>query len=760
MEYKLQDLIDIQKIQGLLDSLHEAFLPSIGIIDREGTILARAGSQNVCLSFHRRDAVAAQECLESDRLAGRLASESSSTVTYHCPHGLIDSATPIVIDGTHMGSVFIGQFLLEPPDVETFRKRARTYGFDENTYLEAIARVPVISQADLERYTAFICTMTALLADMGLQHLRQFESEAELRASQQSYREMFDASWDALFVHDPVTGAILDVNQTMLDMFGYTREEVLRLTAHEISENVPPYSREEATRRIQAAVTEGPQLFEWRSRRKNGEVFWVEVSLRSCQLQGHHRILASARDITHRKEAQEKLATTQALLATAIEQSPAGILIADAPSLTVRVANPAAFTIRGSPTAQLTDISIAEHCKGWHITYPDGVTPYSAEDLPMGRAILKGEVSTNVETVVQTEQGEKRWLSINASPVRDANNRIIAGITVFHDITERKRAEQALVRSNHLLRAIIEASPLAVVSVDLDTNVVLWSPAAERIFGWTEQEIVGQRYPLAPDGRWDEVEAALAQAMQGASMSQQERLRRRKDGSLIPVSISTAAMRDEAGNVIGIMAIIADITKRKQAEEGLRFANTILRTQQETASDGILVVNEAARIISYNQRFVDMWELPPELMASGADEPVLQAVARKVANTPEFLARIEYLYQHRDVKTHEELALTNGATFERYTAPMWGIDGQYYGRVWYFHDITDRKRTEEALAESNRVLLTLMSNLPGMAYRCRNDRQWTHLLFRAIASNSHSDVAFSWEFGACSGCALRARWIT
>ncbi len=126
------------------------------------------------------------------------------------------------------------------------------------------------------------------------------------RKSEQSYREIFNAANDAIFVHDAVTGAILDVNETMSAMFGYSREEAMRLGADDSSEGSPPYSLAEAVDLLRRAVNEGPQVFEWRSRRKGGELFWTEVALRSTCIGGHGRVLAVVRDISERKRAEEE----------------------------------------------------------------------------------------------------------------------------------------------------------------------------------------------------------------------------------------------------------------------------------------------------------------------------------------------------------------------------------------------------------------------------------------------------------------------
>jgi PAS domain S-box-containing protein len=128
-----------------------------------------------------------------------------------------------------------------------------------------------------------------------------------LSNSERKYHEIFDATTDAIFIHDMETGSIVSVNQGMLEMFGYTLEEAKSLHLADLSAGASPYSQEEAMGWMKRAIDEGPQRFEWLSKRKDGELFWTEVSLKHTHIGEEEMVLASVRDISQSKAAENEL---------------------------------------------------------------------------------------------------------------------------------------------------------------------------------------------------------------------------------------------------------------------------------------------------------------------------------------------------------------------------------------------------------------------------------------------------------------------
>ena len=173
--------------------------------------------------------------------------------------------------------------------------------------------------------------------------------------------------------------------------------------------------------------------------------------------------------------------------------------------------------------------------------------------------------------------------------------------------------------------------------------------------------------------------------------------------------------------------------ERKRNVEETRFQKLLLEAQSEALIDGILTVDANANIISFNRRFVEMWGISAELVAARSDEPVLMSVVDRIVDGQQFLDRVRYLYEHRDLVSREEILLKDGRVFDRHTSPVKRTDGAYYGRIWTFRDITGHKQAEEELrqreddlAEAQRV-----ARLGSWRYDITSNKvRWSDELYR------------------------------
>ena len=194
-------------------------------------------------------------------------------------------------------------------------------------------------------------------------------------------------------------------------------------------------------------------------------------------------------DITEKREVEEALRQRERLLTWAIEQLPIPVIIADAPDVSISRYNKAAFDLLAIPTEHLEDIELGEHREFWPTFYPDG-SPYDVLDLPLTRAIRKGEISKDLEIILRKTDGD-HWISASAAPLRDENGNIMAGIVVFPEITDRKLAEHEITESRTFLDTIIDKSPFAMWISDPGGTVIRTNHALHEALNLTSDQIVG-----------------------------------------------------------------------------------------------------------------------------------------------------------------------------------------------------------------------------------------------------------------------------
>ncbi|MEP6895521.1 MAG: PAS domain S-box protein, partial [Chloroflexota bacterium] len=382
-----------------------------------------------------------------------------------------------------------------------------------------VSTVPIVVK-DAESRSLFI------LRDI----TRRKEAEAALEQSESLFRGLFDLSPDAVVVIDPhdagVSWPIIDCNLMACVMNGYQREEIIGHSVDVL--NTTQGTLDERSTYLIRLREAGSLKFETDHRRKNGEIFPVEISTTLIRIGERELIIGIDRDITERKRTEENLANEKNLLRTLIDNLPDRIYVKDTQGRKT-LCNTADMLASGVKTMQevigKTDFD----------TYPaELANKYWADD----KFILDTQTPVlNREELGLDQNGNSVSVMTSKMPVKDNQGKVIGLVGIGRDITELKQAEAELLREKKLLETLNMNSPVAIVVLDTYQNIVSCNPAFENLYGYTSAEVVGKNLDslVATQESLNEANLYTQQAMTSPVHALGKR--RRKDGQFVDVEI-------------------------------------------------------------------------------------------------------------------------------------------------------------------------------------------------------------------------------
>jgi PAS domain S-box-containing protein len=317
-----------------------------------------------------------------------------------------------------------------------------------------------------------------------------------------------------------------------------------------------------------------------------------------------------------------------------------------------------------------------------------------------------------VEFRLQAKHGDWVWILGKGRVVnRDSRGRALRMVGTHTNITVQKQIVAALAEQAETHRALLSTTLDGIIEADEQANILDVNHGYCQMLGYTREELIGKNV-AAIEAKEDPNEVVRhTRQMLREGGGHFEGRHRAKDGRLIDFDVSITYIPKRRR----FIAFLRDITEKKQAEAALREREALLTGVLQSTADGILVIGDDSKVLAANRRFQELWRVPDALLAAGQDETLLAYVLKQLADAPGFLAEVRRLYGTEE-ENWANIDFNDGRIFERYTRAV-PLSGQRC-RLWSFRDITDRKRAEGALQESEEKFATAFHDSPvAMAIR-------------------------------------------
>lgn len=566
-DFSLAQLLDLVEVQEIQDAFARATGVAAIITLPDGSPFTRPSNFCRLCQLIRSTPLGLANCYKSDAFIGR-SNPAGPTLRRCLSGGLWDAGASITVNGRHVGSWLVGQVRNQAQNEAEMLAYADEIGLDREAFLLALREVTPMS---LERFRQ-VAELSFLLANKLSQQAHQNLLQARiiqerecaqrtLCQSKEYFQNIFDSVTDAVFIHAWPGGDIVDVNRRACEVYGYERDEMMRLSVGALSSGEAPYDQQNAQRLIEQVWRQGPHTFEWQARAKDGHLFWLDVSVRPMCTADGQRVVVSCRDISGRKQVEDSLRRSEESYRKLFENAPVGIFqITDQGrfvSLNPEYARIVGYDSPAQMMAKVTDLA------GQIYQRPQDREAYRRE------LALHGQVK-NYEAELKRRDGEPFWVSMNTTRTSDVDGCVIFD-GFLTDITERKKAEKALKESEARFRRIVETANEGILTLGGNGVIRYVNAMMAQMLGLTPGELEGMPFTqlLFAEDLADHARR-MAQRQAGKS-DRYERRMRVKDGSAITALISACPILDASGAYQGSFAMFTDITERKSLEQQLLF---------------------------------------------------------------------------------------------------------------------------------------------------------------------------------------------
>ena len=408
---------------------------------------------------------------------------------------------------------------------------------------------------------------------------------SDLVSSRGRIKGVADVTWlaaivaaaDDAIISKDLQGTIVSWNPGAERLFGYKAGEII---GQRVSLLVP---RDRATEElaILERIQKGERIdhYETVRQRKDGSV--VEVSMTVSPVRNADGVIVGASKIVRELTDRRAMEYATRTLAAIVDSSDDAILSKNLQGI-IQSWNAGAERLFGYTAGEAIGRSVT-------MLIPLGLQDEEPQILARLR---KGERIDHYETVRRCKDGRHIDVSLTVSPLRDAVGQLMGASKIVRDVTDRKKGDKAA----RYLAAIVESSDDAIISKSLDGIIQSWNGAAERLFGYKADEVIGKSVLLLiPEGRRDEEPEILSRLRRGDRIEHYETIRRRKDGSLVEVSLTSSPIRDGNGTIIGASKIVRDISAQKEVLRELKETHEKVLSANRAKDDFIAALSHELR---------------------------------------------------------------------------------------------------------------------------------------------------------------------